>query len=1212
MRRLKKISLWTAGIFGSVLALYLVILLLLPQFIDSEAVKKEIRNQFSQMVGGQIKFKRLELFIWPIPHIAIEQVKISIPPTLSSTIKSSKIYPKILPLLTGEVKIAVVRFESPVLDLKLMHKSTPKEVPSEPFEFMDLGRRVAATLAILPEYTLPDLKFEIRNGYFNLFDSNQKIFELKEIQAVFKGPLDERQLNLRCSSNLWQDITVNASADIPALESSGRIDLQGFRPQKLSAYLFHNSGWQITQGRSDVSIHFTTDLPQWFKAEITGSIPYFILQHGQDDMLLRGQRLKAGIEIDKDRVILSVMDLVLDKPQLKISGQMEFTSRYPGVRFRLKGRQIDIGSMRSVLLGFFKENAKIRDLFKIIKGGKIPLVTAEARGKALSDLINTKNLTLRGRVSEAQITIPGLNLELEDVSGDAAISRGILQATNLAMRLGNVVGQNGELDLGLTQDAKFFQLAIGLQADLSQLPPMLEKLIDDKKFRQELSQISELNGNAAGILMLGNTTGNLKVHVKANIANLTARHQRVPYPITIRDGNVTYDRNQIHIDQFQGEVGRSSFSNLSADAYWGKEPYLMIRSGNCRLFLEEIHSWIAKTKNISGPLNDIESLNGVLAISSLRLQGPIFRPTAWMLDLKGEPVNLAVKIRGSPGVIKASGGSFHAVDQALARKLYLKDHNITLLDTSFNVSGTLDRYLKGINGVDLTFEGTLSARGTNWISDILNLPAGFKLRSPLSISNAHLTWNDGEKTTFSGDLAVRDGPRMAADILLEPRRLNIKKLLIQDNRSRAAIGLLVERGKIFFSFNGNLHQQTMDELLADNQILQGWIRGDFRASIHLDRTKKSTAEGKLDGKDLFLPWKPSSPIKIKSLSVAAANDHLAIDSIEMAWNDSQLRLAGKMDFSSRGMLLDIDINADEINWEIWRKTFDQRKPVNDKERSQKSGSLPISGKFQIKTERFRYGKFTWSPWHADVSFNNNAVDVKVIKANLCGISTPADLKMSPRDLDLQVNPIVKGQKLDKTLLCLFGETYQVDGRFSLTGDIKARGKANDLIESLSGNFEFEAKDGRIYRDHALKKTLALLNITEVFLGRIPDFTREGMSYKTMSFTAKVAHGKLVFKKIYLDSPAMKVTGQGTLDILTQKINFNILVAPLRTVDRILGIVPLVGGILQTILTVPVKVEGDIKDPKVTLMDPSVVGSELSELMQDTVQNPIKLIYPGLK
>ena len=1120
------------------LALYLVVLLLLPQFIDFQAVKKEIRSQFSQMLGGRINFDRLDFFVWPIPHIAIDQVKISIPPTLSSTINSSKIYPKILPLLTGEVKIAVVRFESPVLDLKLMDKSKLKEEPGVPFEFMDLGCRVAATLAILSGYTLPDLKFEIRNGDFNLFDANQKIFELQEIKAVFKGPLDERQLNLHCSSNLWQDITVDARADIPALESSGRIDLQGFTPQKLSAYLFHKFGWQITQGRSDASINFTTELPQWFKAEITGSIPYFILQHGQDDMLLRGQRLKAGIEIDKDRLIFSVMELVLDKPQLNISGLMEFASRDPGVSFLLRGRQIDVESMRSVIFGFFKENEKIRDLFKIINSGKISLVTVAARGKALSDLINTKNLTLQGRVSEAQIKIPGLNIELEDVSGDAAISRGILQATNLAARMGNVVGQNGELDLGLTKDAKFFQLAIGLQTDLSQLPPMLEKLIDDKKFRRELSRFSELNGNAAGILMLGNATGKLKVQVKANIANLTVRHQSVPYPIKISDGNITYERNRVHMDQFQGEVGRSSFANLSGDAYWGSEPYLMIRSGICRIFLEEIHSWIAKTKNISGPLNDIESMNGVLAISTLRLQGPIFRPKAWMLDLQGEPVNLVLKTRGSPGEIKASGGSFHAVDQALSRKIYLKEHNISLAGASLKVSGTIDSDLAGIDGADLTFKGAMSVRGTNWISDILNLPTEFKLRSPLSISNAHLSWNNGEKTTFSGNFAVRDGPGITADILLDPRRLNIIKLLIQDNRSRAAIGFLAERRKIFFSFKGSLQRQTMDELVADNRILQGWIRGDFRAGIHLDHTKKSTVQGKLDGKDLILPWQPSAPLKIKSLSLAAANDNLAIDSTEMAWNDSQLRLAGKMDFSSGGMRVDIDINADEINWEIWRKTFGQQKPVNDKVRSQKAGPAPINGRLQIKADRFRYNRFIWSPWHADVSFNNSATHVKVTKADLCGVSTPANLEISSRGVRLDVKPIAVGQKLDTALICLFGETYHIDGRFNLTGDIKAQGKVTDPVGSLDGSFKFKTEAGRIYRDPALKKTLALLNITEVFLGRIPDFTSEGMAYKTMSFAAKFQQGKLIFKKIYLDSPAMKVTRQGTLDILTQKINFN--------------------------------------------------------------------------
>ena len=79
--------------------------------------------------------------------------------------------------------------------------------------------------------------------------------------------------------------------------------------------------------------------------------------------------------------------------------------------------------------------------------------------------------------------------------------------------------------------------------------------------------------------------------------------------------------------------------------------------------------------------------------------------------------------------------------------------------------------------------------------------------------------------------------------------------------------------------------------------------------------------------------------------------------------------------------------------------------------------------------------------------------------------------------------------------------------------------------------EFIAKDGRIYRDPALKKTLVLLNITEVFWGRIPDFFSQGMSYEKMRFTAKIEHGKVVFNKIYLDCQARKLTGQGTLDPL---------------------------------------------------------------------------------
>lgn len=45
-----------------------------------------------------------------------------------------------------------------------------------------------------------------------------------------------------------------------------------------------------------------------------------------------------------------------------------------------------------------------------------------------------------------------------------------------------MVGQNCEPDLDFTKATKLFKLAMGVQTDLSQLPPVLEKLSDFPSF----------------------------------------------------------------------------------------------------------------------------------------------------------------------------------------------------------------------------------------------------------------------------------------------------------------------------------------------------------------------------------------------------------------------------------------------------------------------------------------------------------------------------------------------------------------------------------------------------------------------------------------------------------------------------------------------------------------------------------------------------------
>ena len=89
---------------------------------------------------------------------------------------------------------------------------------------------------------------------------------------------------------------------------------------------------------------------------------------------------------------------------------------------------------------------------------------------------------------------------------------------------------------------------------------------------------------------------------------------------------------------------------------------------------------------------------------------------------------------------------------------------------------------------------------------------------------------------------------------------------------------------------------------------------------------------------------------------------------------------------------------------------------------------------------------------------------------------------------------------------------------------------------------------------------------------------------------------------------MEIVGQGEIDLADRKISLTLLVAPLKTVDRITKLIPLVSHIFAgTLVTIPVKVQGDLKDPRVTPLSPSAVGAELLAMMKRTLGLPFKII-----
>ena len=818
-------------------------------------------------------------------------------------------------------------------------------------------------------------------------------------------------------------------------------------------------------------------------------------------------------------------------------------------------------------------------------------------------------MVIRGQMQDGNIYIPAIEFDLTEAAGEVVISRGILEGQNLQARLGNSSGQNGRLKLGLIGDLAPFYLETDVRADLSQLPPILKRLVDDKDFQKELVRLKELKGSANGKLVLDEDTDNVKVKVDASNIHLSAKYGRLPHPLQITGGNFSYDENRIGVKALSGKLGKSSFSELSGGLGLKKEHKLEITSGKSSIHLAEIVPWLATFDTMHEISEYYGGGKSIITLSRVKMKGPLSSPAKWHFNVSGDVNDLVLKnMPGRPGPLKIASANFKADPQTLK----YTNGQISLLDSVWKVSGTHQNYFKGLDkDLRLKFEARLESKSVQWLSGVFHLPGGIHLR-PLTLTTSYFNYvRNGEKT-ISANLAIQDGIKISADLVLGSDKLIVKKLFIQDKISRATIGISRSNKTLKFSFKGNLRKATLDQFTVENPWLTGWLEGDFKVHIDMKDPLKSAVWGKLKGKDIILPWEPDTPLKIDDIALTATTHKINLQTVDVTFSGNQLKVTGNMTRSVQNVLLDLDISADSLDLDPLIQALNNKGDQAHGERTPKLQALPVQGTIRLKADRFKFDRFTWQPLHADISLKNDTVDVTLKKAALCGISTPGTLKVSPSNIEFDIEAVAKDQKLSPARECLVGGTFEADGTFNMEGRFQGRGKADDLFKTATGQVNFRAQDGRIYHDVIFLEVLNFLNTHKVFEGQanVKDMKKKGFDYYSFRVKASLQNGKLRYQEAVLHGRPMTVTAAGEHDLQNGFFNLNLLVAPLVTLNQIFENVPLVGGILEALDTIPLSATGTPDNIHVQPLAPSAIGYELQEMMRNTVKGPINLVDGG--
>ncbi len=1213
---------------GIFLILFFVVVLLPPKLVNQPAVKKSIIDLVSRKTGARFYYRNAELSFFPRPRAVIHDGHVSQGGMIRGNLKTLTIYLKILPLFSGDVEIAELRLETPDFDVKLSPRPSKEKESGRP-----APRAIENTAGSWPSALtamVPAPAVSISNGRLTLTQKERPTVRFQDIRADVEFSEKRIRADITCGTGFSKKIDLKAWIDPKNRTGSGVVDLAGLRPRLLADWLLSDVPWGVGDSLLDLKFTFNIPAPGELRGKLEGALSRLTLLREGRSVEVKGNRLAGNIHLKDHLSTFTLEELKLETPRLDVTGTLALdrtpsprtSEAPPRIQLEVTGWNVDVDSARKASLALLGDIPTARGIFDIVKGGPAPRVTYKTQGNTWEEAGEFENMFLDGGLRTGRLSVP-VDFDLEAVSGDLIISNGVMEATNLAARWNSVEVLGGTFRWDINDATDPFHLELKAKSDVADLPSILKRFVEDESFLRELARLQDIRGKAVGSVILGERLHALDLQVDVSDFSLSARHPLAPYPLEIRDGRFAYSKNSIDVKGVKGRFGNSSFSGIVGGLDWKETPRFEIPSGEIRLSAGEYDAWLASFETFREDLKQLTALGGEILLTDPRLKGELFNVQSWEYQILGEFRNLVVESPRAPAPLNLIHGNVEMARRTgHGKRTFFRNVAVSMMDAELTVTGSLVGKPDALETADLAFEGEMGPETIKWLSDAAELPPEFIPRSPLSISRGRLAWEETAGLSFGGDLAVKDGPVLSLDLLHAPDALGIRKLSIRHKESNAAMTVAVENGETALTFQGALAADAMDALLENNDWPRGAVEGDFRLRIPHDQPMQMTATGALEGKNLTFPGGRLAPLKINAISIRADKSDFTVDGADLAWKNLPLIVSGDLTPSPGGVEIDMDVFTRRLILDDVKEMLEEDDKgktdggtTSSSEEKTSPWDVRFHGDVRLTSDAIEYDDFTWAPFEADIRFSRDKeVHAEIKRADLCGISFPGIIETSPDgEISLAMLPNAEKQDLSAAFHCFLDEKMKMSGHFGLEGRLEGRGNGRELAESLKGDIKLKAEKGRIDRFGLLSRILALLNLTEVFIGNDPDLAEKGFAYNTITVNGAFDNGKFVFYEGFIDAPAMGVACQGEIDYMQKKVDVQILLAPFKTMDRVFGKIPVASDITGgSIISIPVRVRGDLFDPKVIPLDPAAVGRGLLGALQRTISLPVKLIKPVFK
>ncbi len=1171
----------------------------LPDLVKVRQIQTRVVSQINSTCGCDLQMDSMRWHWTPLPHLTLKKVQIN-HSLFTAEIPRIDLSPQWSSLFRHRAEIGLIELNSPKITmLKIPDNSNP-------------GKTVALAAIIVIKngrLNMNSLSFPaIKSGSLNCRAINGEIVTTADSVGLELEFIPDFAGKITLAGKFdFQDFTYNFSVDSNEFQLADLVDGQDDIFLPLDSTI-NFSVLARGKGYEDFDLSINGELPD-LAIRLLEKPARFDLAGGTLRFTKKGRDMSIGL-----------LDVQANEPELTLNGSIERyfpkNSDLPFWHLDLSADEVDLTMVGKKIMTVFADNHIARTVCNIVREAQVNEAHYVFNGP-LSDFNYLDKMLIEVDIETSTIYIPAPDLLLTKASGPIVIKKGKLTGDDLTAWLNNSHGTNGSVVVGISDGLNDFQLDLDIDADISELPDALHHLLDFPEFRAEIKKFHG-EGRADGHLSMGDTLDDFTVKVAVtDMSRATVDYDRLPWRISPAGGRLDISNQTAYWTDFSAMVGPHHIKFSNGSASWKGEAELAVTALDALIEPEslfaELLSYPVPAEEIRKAISTITSLpvpENKIQLSSGELRGPFFSPMTWQYNFSALINNVKFTSPLLPDEVLIKKGRVSiSQDSGI-----IDDCDAVFLDMPLNLNGRLHhKYWMDWFG-SLTFNAAVAQRQWDWLLEKDLVSRVVMPKIPFCLEDFTVAWEPGI-STINGAITGRtaDSLQARADIFIQRKNDELFQLncrISEENKNgEVKISHLPSPEGYSISWMGEGDIATLNKLFA-TPFGSGSINGTFGVKLKGYQPVYFRGMGRIE--NFSLPWGARQDVlKLKRLLVHGSGSNILLDDLDLNFRDETLRGSGKITAMPGSLHLNLDFSSSLFSWSTIEalQTVFQEETAND-------FPFTLTGRLNFDFAGFAYesirknkplpAQFVWTPFQGNVTLHDSGKkSLNITSSQLCGLDMAGVLEWNNGQGRRRLNiKTIKNHhdRFEELLPCLHVINNSLEGRFELNCTLKGTEK-----EWTDGEFYLKSQKGNLRRMVLLSNIFRVINFTDLLV----DYGESGFPYSLMDIRGHIKSDNIILDKAQINGRGLDMLGEGKINISNMDSNLTVYIIPLKTIDSVLNMVPVVGravgGRKGHIVTIPVSISGNIKDPDLNVMSIKAVGLSTLKWIGDTFLLPYDLL-----